>query len=274
MNGFRRILAGCLLALVCSPALADRFIVVASTTSTENSGLFAHLLPPFEAKSGIQVRVVSVGTGAALQFARRCDADVVMVHAPDMEQAFVDAGFGLSRHPLMHNDFVIVGPEQDPAGIRGMASAAEALARIAQARVRFVSRADRSGTHAKEMELWQQTGFNPAEASGQWYLETGSGMGQALNTARAMDAYVLADRGTWLSFGNRGRLHLLLEGDPLLFNPYGVILVNPEHCPNTRTAPAQRFIDWLLSDEGQQRIADFRVNGEQLFVPARLPHSR
>ncbi|TVS12586.1 MAG: hypothetical protein EA419_04450 [Wenzhouxiangella sp.] len=270
MNRRRNLLniACCLLALISSQAVAERFIVVASTTSIENSGLFAHLLPPFEERSGIQVRVVSVGTGAALQFGRRCDADVVMVHAPDLEQDFVASGFGLERHPLMHNDFILVGPDHDPAGIRGLSRAAEAFARIANTQSRFVSRADRSGTHAKEMELWRIADFDPTASSGQWYLETGSGMGQALNTARAMDAYVLADRASWLGFGNRGQLQVLAQGDPILFNPYGVILVNEQHCPNTRSAAGQQFIDWLVSEAGQQQIASFTIDGSPLFVPA------
>lgn len=257
-------------------ARAADFIVVASTTSTENSGLFAHLLPTFEAEHGFQVRVVAVGTGAALQYGRRCDADVVMVHAPALEAEFVAAAYGVERHSLMHNDFVIVGPAADPAAISGLDSAVAALARIAQHQARFVSRSDRSGTHAKEMELWNAVPLRPNAAPARWYLETGAGMGQSLNTARAMDAYILSDRGTWLGFGNRGDLRVLLEGDPLLHNPYGVILVNPERCRQVKAELGQRFIDWLLSERGQDLIAQFEIEGKPLFTPARPagPESR
>lgn len=258
-------------SVVIGPARASDFILVASTTSTENSGLFGHLLPTFEKQAGFEVRVIAVGTGAALQYGRRCDADVVMVHAPEAEEEFVAAGFGLERHSLMHNDFIIVGPESDPAGIAGLDSAATALARIAEARLPFVSRGDDSGTHKKELRLWEASGIDWAAAAGSWYREAGAGMGQTLNIVSAMDGYTLADRGTWLSFGNRGRMTTLVEGDPALFNPYGVIRVNDRRCPNVKSEMAQAFIDWLLSDEGQQRIADFRVAGQPLFTPHRQP---
>lgn len=248
-------------------AAQDDFIVVASTTSTDNSGLFDHLLPRFEEEAGFDVRVIAVGTGAALQYGRRCDADVVLVHAPEAEKQFVAEGYGVERHALMHNDFVIVGPEADPAGIGDADSAATALARIAETESVFVSRGDDSGTHKKEMSIWNRTGVDPTAASGTWYREAGAGMGQTLNTARAMAAYTLADRGTWLAFGQRGELVVLVEGDPVLFNPYGVIRVDERKCPSVKTEQAQRFIDWLLSDRGQQLIGDFRLEGQALFVP-------
>jgi len=253
------------------PARAQHFIVVASTTSTENSGLFGHLLPTFEERAGFQVRVIAVGTGAALQYGRRCDADVVMVHAPVAEAEFVAAGYGVERHPLMHNDFILVGPENDLAGIADLDSAADALAVIAEAGAAFISRGDDSGTHKKELQLWQASGVDLAEIAGSWYREAGAGMGQTLNIASGMDAYTLADRGTWLSFGNRGRMKILLEGDPALFNPYGVIRVSEQRCPNVKTEMAQQFIDWLLSDAGQQQIADFRLEDQRPFTPHRQP---
>lgn len=260
-----------LLLSATNPVRADDFIVVASTTSTENSGLFDHLLPTFEAQAGFDVRVIAVGTGAALQYGRRCDADVVMVHAPAAEEEFVAAGYGVERHRLMHNDFLLVGPQSDPAGIAELASAAAALAAIGRAEAAFISRGDDSGTHKKELQLWEASDVDLAEIIGSWYREAGAGMGQTLNIASGMDAYTLADRGTWLSFGNRGRMTILFEGDPALFNPYGVIRVSEQRCPKVRTEMAQQFIDWLLSDEGQQRIADFRLQGQPLFTPHRKP---
>jgi tungstate transport system substrate-binding protein len=263
------------LALVVSVSVPvkaeDEFIVVASTTSTENSGLFGHLLPTFEEQAGFEVRVIAVGTGAALQYGRRCDADVVMVHAPAAEEKFVAEGYGIERHPLMHNDFVIVGPESDPAGIAGLESAAAALARLAEAQAPFVSRGDDSDTHKKELAIWAKSDKELSEVTGSWYREAGAGMGQTLNIARGMGAYTLTDRGTWLSFGNRGDMTILLEGDPELFNPYGVIRVDENRCPNVKTEMAQEFIDWLLSDAGQQKIADFRLEGQPLFTPHRQP---
>jgi len=256
---------------VSLPARGDDFIVVASTTSTENSGLFGHLLPTFEEQAGFDVRVIAVGTGAALQYGRRCDADVVLVHAPAAEEQFVAAGYGVERHPLMHNDFVIVGPGSDPAGIAGLDTAAKALTRLSEIEAPFVSRGDDSGTHKKELSLWESSETNLADATGRWYREAGAGMGPTLNIARGMDAYTLTDRGTWLSFGNRGDMAILLEGDPELFNPYGVIRVDAERCPNVKTEMAQQFIDWLLSDAGQQQIADFRLEGQPLFMPHRQP---
>ncbi|MFP4207411.1 MAG: substrate-binding domain-containing protein [Wenzhouxiangella sp.] len=272
MHITQRMLATPLLALsLVMPAWGEAFIVVASTTSTENSGLFRHLLPAFEEQAGFEVRVIAVGTGAALQYGRRCDADVVVVHAPAAEEEFVAGGYGVARHPLMHNDFVLVGPEDDPAGISGLKTATLALARIAATESVFVSRGDDSGTHKKERSLWQSAGNLLAPGAGRWYREVGAGMGPTLNIARGMGAYTLADRGSWLSFGNRGDMAILLEGDPELFNPYGVIRVNPERCPNVKTEKARQFIDWLLSDAGQQQIADFRLEGQPLFTPHRQP---
>ncbi|MBL38027.1 MAG: sulfate transporter [Xanthomonadales bacterium] len=263
-----RILASAI-ALSASMLHADEtgFIIVASTTSTQNSGLFDHLLPEFQAATGIEARVVALGTGAALAYGERCDADVVMVHAPALEREFVENGYGLERIALMHNDFVIVGPRNDPAGIRGADSAAGAIAAVGSKRAPFVSRGDRSGTHTKELALWRESGLDPTRGAGAWYVESGSGMGQSLNMARAMDAYILVDRGTWLSFGNRGGLQLLVEGDPALFNPYSVIAIDPEHCPNVRLEQAQAFIDWLVSETGQEAIGRFRVAGQPLFIP-------
>jgi tungstate transport system substrate-binding protein len=255
----------------------ERFITVASTTSTENSGLFAAILPGFEAKTGIGVRVVAVGTGQALRLASRGDADVVLVHDRASEERFVAEGWGVERFDVMYNDFVLVGPAADPAGVRGWRDAAAALARIAERAAPFASRGDDSGTHKAELRLWRAGGVDPTGASGSWYRETGTGMGATLNTASAMDAYTLSDRATWLSFGNRRGLERLVEGDPNLFNPYGVILVNPERHPTVKAREGQAFIDWLLSDEGQSAIGDFRRGGRALFFPnarGRVPRPR
>lgn len=246
---------------------ADRFIIVASTTSTQASGLFEHLLPVFEQKTGIDVRVVAVGTGKAVQMARAGDADVLFVHHKPSEDAFVAEGYGLPRRDVMYNDFILVGPAADPAGIRGGRDAAAAMAKVAAAGAPFASRGDDSGTHKAELTLWQTAGVDVAAASGGWYRSTGSGMGETLNTAAAMGAYALADRGTWLSFRNRGPLELLVEGDTRLFNQYGVIVVNPDRHPHVKLAEAQAFADWLVSPEGQQAIAGFTINGEPLFFP-------
>jgi tungstate transport system substrate-binding protein len=245
----------------------ERFITVASTTSTENSGLFAYLLPIFQAKTAIAVRVVALGTGQALDVARRGDADVVFVHDKVAEEKFVVEGFGVARREVMYNDFVLVGPEADPAGVKGGKDVAAALKAIEKAQASFVSRGDRSGTHAAELRLWDVAGVDIAANKGPWYRETGSGMGAALNTASAMNAYILSDRATWLAFQNRGSLRILVEGDDRLFNQYGVILVNPERHAHVKRADAQAFIDWLLSGEGQAAIAAFRVGGEQVFFP-------
>jgi len=253
---------------VGGPAIAqDRFITVASTTSTENSGLFGHLLPMFQKKTGIEVRVVAVGTGQAIELARNGDADVLFVHHKASEEQFVGDGFGVERHEVMYNDYVVVGPASDPAGIKGGKDAAAAIAEIAAAEAPFASRGDDSGTNKAELALWQEAGIDVAGASGSWYRETGSGMGPTLNTAAGMDAYALTDRGTWLSFENRQNLEIVIEGDPRLFNQYGIILVNPEKHPHVKTELGQTFIDWVLSDEGQEAIGAFQIKGQQAFFP-------
>ncbi|MGB5103150.1 MAG: extracellular solute-binding protein [Steroidobacteraceae bacterium] len=249
-----------------SPA-PTRYITVASTTSTENSGLFDYLLPRFQRKTGIAVRVVALGTGQALDVARRGDADVVFVHDQAAEERFLAEGFGVARQDVMYNDFVLVGPRADPAGVAGGNDIAVALQAIRSAGAPFVSRGDRSGTHAAELRLWAEAGVDIDASKGPWYRETGSGMGAALNTASAMDAYVLSDRGTWLAFANRGSLAVLVEGDERLFNQYGVMLVDPARHPHVKRTDAQAFIDWLLSTAGQSAIASFRINGEQAFFP-------
>jgi len=247
------------------------YITVASTTSTENSGLFGFLLPVFTEQTGIEVRVVAVGTGQALRIAMNGDADVLFVHHRASEEQFVAEGYGVKRYPVMHNDFVIVGPAADPAGVRGMTDAAAALASIAKDGQPFASRGDDSGTHKKEMSLWSAAGVDPTGDSGSWYRETGSGMGATLNTASGMDAYALTDRATWIKFGNKGNLELLVEGDPRLFNPYGVILVNPDRFPHVKAKEGQQFIDWLISEQGQNRIAAYRIDGQPAFFPDALP---
>ena len=244
------------------------YIIVASTTSTQNSGLLDAILPQFRQATGVEARVVAVGTGAALDMGRRCDADVELVHAPAAEKKFVAEGWGLKRHPVMYNDFVIVGPASDPAGIKGMPSAVMALAAIARSKSPFASRGDDSGTNKKELSLWSETGVNPARASGKWYRETGSGMGATLNTARAMHAYVLADRGTWISFNNRGGLKILVQGDKALFNPYSVMRINPGKCPKVNVAGGKAFVAWLTGNAGQKAVADYRLKGQQLFHPS------
>jgi tungstate transport system substrate-binding protein len=269
----KRLALGLLAALLILPtgfgfaADDNDFIVLQSTTSTQNSGLFDHILPKFTEKTGIEVRVVAVGTGQALKNARNGDGDVVLVHAKPDEEKFVTEGWGMKRHDVMYNDFIIVGPASDPAGIAGLKNADEALKRIAEAEAPFASRGDDSGTHRAELMLWKQAGVDPAKASGDWYLETGSGMGATLNTAVGKHAYTLADRGTWLSFGNKSDFDVLVEGDPKLFNQYGVILVNPEKHPRVKATQGQAFVDWLTSAEGQKAIASYKINGQQLFFP-------
>jgi tungstate transport system substrate-binding protein len=254
---------------LASPAARaqDRSIVVASTTSTEQSGLFGHILPAFTRKTGVAVKVVALGTGQALDVGRRGDADVVFVHDRAAEDRFVAEGWGVDRRDVMYNDFVLVGPRADPAKVAGGRDIAAALRRIADAKAAFVSRGDRSGTHAAELRYFKEVGVDPAAGKGGWYRETGSGMGPALNTASSMNAYILADRGTWLSFRNRGELGIVVEGDRRLFNPYGVMLVNPAKHPHVKKAQATVFMDWLVSAEGQAAIASYRVGGEQLFFP-------
>jgi tungstate transport system substrate-binding protein len=251
----------------------DRFIVVASTTSTQDSGLFEFLLPLFTQKTGIEVRVVAKGTGQAIKEAQNGDADVLFVHDRKSEEKFVADGFGVKRFDVMYNDFIIVGPSSDPAGIKGLTETPTALAKIAAASAPFASRGDDSGTHKAELRLWAETGIDVKAASGSWYRETGSGMGPTLNVAAGMGAYALADRGTWLSFKNRADLEILVEGDKRLFNQYGVILVNPQKHPHVKAADGQAFVDWLISPEGQQAIADFKIDGQQLFFPNYRPTS-
>lgn len=245
----------------------DNTLLVASTTSTQDSGLFGHILPLFKAKSGIEVRVIAQGTGQALDTGRRGDADVVFVHARAQEEAFVAGGFGVKRHPVMYNDFVLIGPANDPAGVRGSKDIAAALRAILDKAAVFISRGDRSGTHSAELALWKQAGIDIAAAKGPWYRDIGQGMGAALNAATASGGYVLSDRATWIAFKNKGDLSIAVEGDKRLFNQYGVILVNPSKHPHVKTAKGRAFIDWLVSPEGQAAIASFRVNGEQLFFP-------
>lgn len=252
-----------------SPAVATgtRFITVSSTTSTQDSGLFGHILPLFKSKTGIEVRVISQGTGQALDTGRRGDADVVFVHARAQELKFVEDGFSLERKPVMYNDFVLIGPKADPAGIKGTKDIAAALKAVAEKQVPFVSRGDRSGTHAAELNLWKVAGLDIEKAKGPWYREIGQGMGAALNTSGAMNAYVLADRATWISFKNRGELEISVEGDRRLFNQYGVMLVNPAKHAHVKAADGQAFVDWLVSTDGQKAIADYKIDGQQLFFP-------
>ncbi|MGO8914407.1 MAG: substrate-binding domain-containing protein [Stellaceae bacterium] len=270
-----RLLPGALaLLLLAGPAVADPpFITVASTTSTEQSGLFGHLLPAFTAKTGIAVRVVAVGTGQALEIGKRGDCDVLFVHDKPSELKFVADGFGIGRREVMYNDFVLIGPKTDPAGIAGGRDIVAALRRIESAKAPFASRGDDSGTDKAEKRLWQEAGIDIKAATGGWYRDTGSGMGQTLNIAAAMDAYTLSDRGTWLSFGNRRDLAIAVAGDTRLFNQYGVMLVNPEKHPSVKEALGRAFIDWLVSSAGQQTIAAYEINGEQLFFPNASPGS-
>lgn len=242
-------------------------IIVQSTTSTKNSGLYDYLLPKVSTDTGIQVNVVAVGTGQAIKNAQRCDGDVLIVHAKTSEQRFVAQGFGIERFDLMYNDFVIVGPAEDSAAINGSNDVSEALKKIAVTEAIFTSRGDDSGTHKAELRLWKDSTIDPTKASGQWYRETGSGMGATLNIAVGMNAYALTDRATWTTFGNKGDFQIHVEKDQKLFNQYGVILVNPEKCPNVNAAAGQTLIDWLLSKTGQDAIASYQVNGNQLFYP-------
>lgn len=270
MNPLRRtlfaLIGSALLGLLPVQA-ADTTITVSSTTSTEQSGLFGHLLPVFQKASGIEVRVVALGTGQALDMARRGDADVVFVHDQTAEEKFIAEGYGVKRQEVMFNDFILVGPKSDPAKVAGGKDITEALKKIEAAKTAFVSRGDKSGTHAAELRLWKAAGIDLAQQKGAWYNDTGSGMGPALNTAASLNAYILADRGTWLSFKNRQNLVIVVEGDKRLFNQYGVILVNPVKHPHVKQEAGQKFIDWLVSDIGQKTIAEYKIGGEQLFFP-------
>jgi len=266
--------AAALVLLIGGPAgAADQFIIVQSTTSTQNSGLFDELAPKFQDATGIEVRVVAVGTGQALKNAQNCDGDVLFVHAKPDEEKFVAAGYGVERFDVMYNDFVIVGPGSDPAKVGGTSDVAAALKAIAAAKAPFASRGDDSGTDKKEKSLWKAAGVDPSGASGQWYRETGSGMGATLNAAVGMGAYTLTDRGTWIGFENKDGLEIQVEGDSNLFNQYGVIRVSPEHCPNVKAEAGQQFVDWVLSPEGQRAIASYQIDGQQLFFANARPAS-
>ena len=266
----RRIVLSLAFATVANAALAqtpERFIVVSSTTSTTDSGLFNHILPLFKTKTGIDVRVVSQGTGQALDTGRRGDADVVFVHAKPQEEKFIADGFGVERSPVMYNDFVLIGPKSDPAGIKGATDIVAALKAVQTKQAPFISRGDKSGTHAAELSLWKTAGIEGEQLKGSWYREIGQGMGAALNTASALNGYVLSDRATWLNFKNRGELAIMVEGDKRLFNQYGVILVNPAKHTHVKAKDGQAFIDWLVSPEGQKAIGEYKINGEVLFFP-------
>jgi len=273
----RMLIAAVAAAAVLSggPVLAQyKSIVVSSTTSTQDSGLFGHILPLFKQKTGIDVKVIAQGTGQALDTGRRGDADVVFVHAKSAEEKFLAEGQGVKRYPVMYNDFVLIGPKSDPAGVKGMKDITKALQMIKDKQAPFISRGDRSGTHLAELALWNKNaGIDIEKDKGPWYKSIGQGMGAALNTASASNAYVLSDRGTWISFKNKGDLAIAVEGDKLLFNQYGVMLVNPEKHPNVKKDLGQQFIDWLVSPEGQKAIADYKINGEQLFYPNANDHS-
>ena len=268
MHTRRTVLATVIALVLCAPAFAqDKSIVVASTTSTQDSGLFGYLLPIFKQATGITVKVIAQGTGQALDTARRGDADVAFVHARAAEEKFIAEGAGVKRYPVMYNDFVLIGPKDDPAGISGSRDIVAAFKAIQAKGAPFVSRGDRSGTHQAELALWKQAGIDIEHAKGPWYRDIGQGMGAALNTAAAMNAYVLADRGTWISFKNRHDLVIAVEGDKKLFNQYGVILVNPEKHPNVKKEYGQAFIDWLISPVGQKAIEGYKIDGQQLFFP-------
>lgn len=274
----KKLFAGAVLLAVVGAAASYAFlsspreksITLASTTSTENSGLLGYLLPIFKDESGIAVRVVAVGTGQAMRMAMKGDADVVLVHHRPSEEEFVKEGYGVERVAVMHNDFVIVGPASDPAGIKGMTDAAAALGRVRSSRAVFVSRGDDSGTHKRELSLWAALGFQPGDDDGDWYRESGSGQGATLNVASEMEAYCLSDRASWVTFANKRSLELLVEGDPELLNPYSVILVSSQKHPHVKATEGQQFIDWLVSEPGQQLIAAYRVEGQQLFFPDAL----
>jgi tungstate transport system substrate-binding protein len=253
--------------LVSAAQAQDKSIVVASTTSTQDSGLFSHILPMFKAKTGIDVKVVAQGTGQALETGRRGDADVLFVHAKPQEEKFVADGFGVQRFDVMYNDFVLIGPKSDPAGVKGNSDVLAALKALSEKAAPFVSRGDKSGTHAAELALWKLAALDPAGSKPAWYKEIGQGMGASLNTAAAMGAYMLSDRGTWISFKNKDALQIVVEGDKRLFNQYGIMLVNPTKHPSVKKDLGQAFIDWVISAEGQNAIRSYRIEGQQLFFP-------
>ncbi len=261
------VLAAVIFGLPATARAAEKSIILQSTTSTANSGLYDHILPIFEKKTGIKVHVVAVGTGQAIKNARNGDGDVLLVHAKPAELKFIAGGYGVARHDVMYNDFIVVGPPSDPAKVTGMKKVVDAFKKIAAAKAVFASRGDNSGTHKKELRLWKSTGLSVAGASGTWYRETGSGMGATLNVGVGMGAYVMTDRGTWISFKNKRDFKILVEGDDDLFNQYGIILVNPAKHPNVKAKAGQAFIDWILSDAGQQAIRSYRLGGQQLFFP-------
>jgi tungstate transport system substrate-binding protein len=268
MRGCRLVTAAIASVILIGSALAEEMsIVVASTTSTQDSGLFDYILPLFKAKTGIDVKVVAQGTGQALDTGRRGDADVVFVHAKSAEERFLAEGYGVKRYPVMYNDFILIGPRSDPAAVKGSKDVLASLAAIKRKGSAFISRGDRSGTNIAELDLWRLAGIDIATSKGPWYKEIGQGMGAALNTASADNAYVLSDRGTWVAFRNKGDLVIAVEGDKHLFNQYGVMLVNPQKYPTVKKDLGQQFIDWLISSEGQRDIASYKVNGEQLFYP-------
>jgi tungstate transport system substrate-binding protein len=273
----KHLLGAVLSAAILVPAngalAQDKSIIVQSTTSTANSGLYDYLLPTFKEKTGITVNVVAVGTGQAIKNAQNCDGDVLLVHAKPAEEKFVAEGYGVKRFDLMYNDFVIVGPPADPAGVAGMKDVNAALKKIAEAKAPFASRGDDSGTHKKEKALWKAAGVDPSQGSGKWYSETGSGMGATLNTGVGMGAYVLTDRATWISFKNKGDFKIAVEGDKALFNQYGAILVNKEKCPSVKADLGQQFVDWLLSAEGQDAIRAYKIQDQQLFFPNAGPQT-
>ena len=264
---------GALLLAAPQSMAQEKSIVVASTTSTQDSGLFGHILPIFTKKTGINVKVVAQGTGQALDTARRGDADVVFVHAKAQEEKFLAEGHGVKRFPVMYNDFVIIGPKLDPAKIKGGKDVGAALKKLKDSEATFISRGDRSGTHSAELKLWKDAGIDIEKDKGDWYKSIGQGMGAALNTAQGSNGYVLSDRATWINFKNKGDLEIVVEGDKRLFNQYGVMLVNPEKHPSVKKAEGQQFIDWLISPEGQKAIADYKIDGQQLFFPNASDHN-
>ena len=263
----KKLLMAFLVIVNSQSVFASESIIVQSTTSTANSGLYDYLLPKFKADTGIEVHVVAVGTGQAIKNAQNCDGDVLLVHAQSAEEKFVEKAYGVERFDVMYNDFVFVGPASDPAGIQLSTSAEDSLQKIASSGSIFLSRGDNSGTHKKELSLWKQAGIDPQPQSGKWYRETGSGMGATLNVAVGMNAYTMTDRATWISFANKQDFNIIYQGDKNLFNQYGVIMVNPDRCKSVKFSSANTFIDWILSAKGQSVIGDYKLEGKQLFFP-------